>query len=467
MNVLIILVIFLVSTYQTIRRGPGGTFVYVFIPVLLLLGVVRPVSLPVVPDVTSLMAVSYGTLLGMLIGGKFPGFRPHFVDLLVVLLSVSTVISAVVNGEFWTLVSAAGNEILRWIVPYYMARVAFRDVALRQRLTVSLCWIAIALGAMGAVEFRLWPVFFSRLIESVGASIALNDIVQKRWAFFRAMVTCEHPIDFGNVGLLLMGLIPGLAVTCGMSLKDKRVMWGTIASAAIIVEAISFSTFIGAGVAVGIYFALRYVRFTEWLLVPGVIAVAVGITMFTASLLNVDLEPLKPAEGDATALSGSYYIRVLIVQNSWNSYGKVAGAFGWGDNITKYDLQLDSVDNSYMLFLMRRGWVHLSLRVLLALTIGVMGTLMLQRAKGLIRVPPAAFVAALLGVMASMYTVWFGFIYAQLWTLALAMGVTMQQMIAGRVRQENSLLQPGMMPIAPIPMRHPHAPMPAQPMPVT
>ena len=49
---------------------------------------------------------------------------------------------------------------------------------------------------------------------------------------------------------------------------------------------------------------------------------------------------------------------------------------------------------------------------------------------------PAACVAVLLGTMASMYTVWFGFVYSILWTLTLAMTVTMRQMIAGAVKQD-------------------------------
>ena len=178
MHFVIILSIFFISIYQTMRRGPGGTFAYVFVPVLLLLGVVKPISLTLLPDMTSIMAVSYGTVLGMIFAGRMPGIRPHPVDAIIVILSLTIVITGVVNGEFWTLVSATGNESLKWLVPYYMARVAFRDPALRLRLTLTLCWIAMALGAMGLIEFRLWPLFFSRTFESLGLSIALNETVQ-------------------------------------------------------------------------------------------------------------------------------------------------------------------------------------------------------------------------------------------------------------------------------------------------
>jgi hypothetical protein len=446
MHYAIITAIFVLSAYWTIRRGPGGTFAFIFIPVLLLLGVVRPVVLPTLPDVTSIMAVSYGTVVGMIIGGRFPRIRPHLVDAIVVLMSFFVVITGILNGEFWTLVSATGNETLKWIIPYYMARVAFRDVALRRHLALTLCWVAMALASMGAIEFRLWPLFFSRLIASMGLSTAHNEMVQGRWRFFRAMVTCEHPIDFGNVGLLLAGIVPALCVASGLRLRDWRVIGGTIAGAMIVGESISFSSIIGFGVALMIFLALRYVRKSEYLLVPGVIAVAIGGFLFTANLLTIDLESIKPANVEEQ-LAGSYYVRVLIVQNSWNRFGQQAGLLGFGDDtISKQDLGLESVDNSYMLFLMRRGWIHLSLRLLLALVIASLGTAMLRKARGVARVPPAALVAVLLGTMASMYTVWFGFVYAVLWTLALGMMVTMRQIIGGTVKQE----VPATLPAAPV-----------------
>lgn len=434
MNYLLIGSFFVAAMIQTIRKGPGSVFALVYLPVLLLVSTVRPLTIEPLPDITSPIAVSYGVLLGMLISGKIPFFKLHFIDLLAVLCSVTIVITGYVNGEFWTLVSATGNETLRWIVPYYMARLAFREPGTRRQMGLSLCFVAMAMGLIGIVEFRLYPLFFSRILESLNMTFVHNTMVLGRFGFFRAMVTAEHPIDLGNVGLLLAGLIPALCIAGGIRMKDWRVIGGLAGTAMIIIASMSFSSIAGAFVAVGIYLVLRYLRGSELLLVPGTIAAIIAGFAFTSHLLNIDIEEIKPADAEV-AFDGSYYIRVLIVQNSWSSYGQNAGWLGYGDDgIKKEVLKLDSVDNSYMLFLMRRGWVHLILRLFLAITLAFVGMRMLRNTWGQAqRAPAAALIAVLLGTMVAMYTVWFGFVYAVLWTCALAMLVTMRQVMAERL----------------------------------
>jgi hypothetical protein len=431
MHYIVIAIIFFWSLYQTIRRGPAGAFVYAFLPVLLCLSIIKPISVTGLPDIFSPLAVSYGVLVGMLVSGRFPAFKPHLIDWIVLACSLTVILTGYYNGVFWTLVAITGTETLRWLVPYYMARLAFRDPGLRRTMGLLFCWVAMAVGTMGLIEFRLWPLFFSRMLEVFG-STPFNDIVHpQRMGFFRAMVTCEHPIDLGNTGVLLAGLIPAMAIAGGVRLKDWRVIGGILASGAIVIESISFSSFIGLAVAGSIFATLYFIRNSELFLVPLTIAAIVGGFVFTNHLLSIDLQAIKPAS-EKEQLEGSFYVRTLIVQNSWNTFGKDAGWIGFGDiNIDKKVLGLDSVDNSYMLFLMRRGWVHLSLRLVLAIMVAYVGMKMLRQARTpATRLPAAAFVAALMGIMVSMYTVWFGFVYAVLWTCTLAMTVTMRQMMA-------------------------------------
>lgn len=436
MNYLLIGIFFLAALIQTIRRGPGYVFAYVYLPVELLLSTVAPAKVEPLPDITGPVAVSYGLIMGMFISGRFAFFKPHFIDLLVVLCSVSIIITGYVNGEFWTIVSATGNETLRWLVPYYMARLAFRDATVRRQIGLSLCFIAMAMGVIGMIEFRLFPLFFSRLLLDLGMANVYNQMVLGRFGFFRAMVTAEHPIDLGNVGLLLGGLIPALCISGGVAMKDWRVMGGLAGAAMVLISSMSFSCLAGAAVAFGIYLVLRYVRGSENLLIPGTLAVIAAGFAFTIHLINIDINTIRPTDGgQVVAFDGSYYIRVFIIQNSWNSYGQSAGLVGYGDDgIKKEVLGLESVDNSYMLFLMRRGWLHLILRLVMAVSIAYIGWKMLKRARGQSqRAPAAALVAVLIGIMVSMYTVWFGFVYAILWTCTLAMAVTMRQMMAERL----------------------------------
>lgn len=177
MNYALIGIFFAAALIQTIRKGPGSVFAYVYLPVLLLMSTVRPIAIDAlpIPDITSPVAVSYGLVIGMLVSGRLVFFRPHLVDYLVVLCSVSIAVTGYLNAEFWTLVSALGSETLRWLIPYYMARIAFRDPLIRRQMGLSLCFVAMAMGVIGMIEFRLFPLFFSRMLESLNMASVTGD----------------------------------------------------------------------------------------------------------------------------------------------------------------------------------------------------------------------------------------------------------------------------------------------------
>lgn len=444
MGLIIVVVLLLTSASVAMRRGPGAALAYVFLPVLLLLSKTAFVTLEPLPDLNSLSATTLGTLIGTLLGGHWPRLRFHWLDGLVIACSVSLALTAYLNGTTWTLIAGTGNDTLRYLMPYLMARVAFFDPDLRRHCAISLSWIAIVMGACALIEFRLRPLVVSRTLEDLGMSIVDNTMVLRRSVFFRAMVTTEHPIDLGNAGLILTGLIPMLAITGGVGLRDRRVLAGIGGAVGCVLFSMSFSSICGLAVAGGLYLGLRYVRGSEYLLVPGMCAAILAGFLFTQHMLNSDLDALRrdaanknrEAGTSQSAVDGSYITRVLIVQNAYNRIGVDAGYFGFGDHtLTKKDLGLLSVDNSYMLFLLRRGWSGLTLRLVLGVGIALLGTQLLIGARGeSARAPAAAAVAVLIGTMAAMYTVWFGFVYAVLWTVTLAMTVSMRQVLVERRR---------------------------------
>lgn len=441
MNLIVVVSLLLASVYVAMRRGPGAVFAFLYLPTLLLLGSTPPISIEPLPDIHSLSAIAMGTLIGTLLGGTMPPIRFHWIDGMILACSLSLAMTSYLTGTTWTLIAFTGNDVLRSLMPYLMARAAFFDPGLRRHACVIASYTAILVGACAAIEFRLNPNFVSRTLMDFGLSAASNKMVLKRGSFFRAMVTTQHPIDLGNVGMILAGLIVAFAVTSGIGLRDRRVLLGIGASAACVLASMSFSSLLGFAVAVGLYFALRYVRGTEYLLVPGMIAAIIGGFVFTQYMLAVDLPEARREvqakardEGGDSAVDGSYLTRVLIAQNAYNRVGVDAGYFGFGEqSLTKKDLALESVDNSYMLFLLKRGWVGLSLRLVLGLGIAVLGAQVLAGARGEAgRAPAAALVAVLIGTMASMFTVWFGFTYALEWTVTVAILASMRQVQKAR-----------------------------------
>ena len=135
-------------------------------------------------------------------------------------------------------------------------------------------------------------------------------------------------------------------------------------------------------------------------------------------------------------MQDSYQIRALIMQNAWETAAS-AGWFGYADTLKRSQINFSSVDNSYLLFVLRRGFGYL----VLFLLIPVVLTLRAGKAFGRAllpqqRFPLAVAIAVVLGTMASMYTVWFGFVYAVLWMMTLALANSMMDvLIYGPPRQ--------------------------------
>ena len=122
----------------------------------------------------------------------------------------------------------------------------------------------------------------------------------------------------------------------------------------------------------------------------------------------------------------SMLVRALIVQNSW-PWATSSGLFGYGNTIRHSQLNLDSVDNSYMLFTMRRGFAFLVLFLCVPILIAWRGVKAFRRAPHpMQRLPLAIAVSGCMGIMVAMYTVWFGFVYSVLWTILI--GLTMSMM---------------------------------------
>ncbi|HQY87927.1 MAG TPA: hypothetical protein PK402_04665, partial [Tepidisphaeraceae bacterium] len=222
------------------------------------------------------------------------------------------------------------------------------------------------------------------------------------------------------------------AKTSGVSLR-KWWMAGALAScAACVLGSLSFTSFSMAAAAVAIYFVLRFLPRSENLLLPGSIAAILAAIFITGWLLTYDYMAAR-SKVDDSAIESSFLIRVKIIQNSW-VFAETAGFFGHGDNISRRELQLDSVDNSYMLFIMKRGWVYLTLWLAQILAVAFVGYRMLVIARAPhLRVPAAAVISGLLATFVAMYTVWFGFAYSVMFLLLLGMTATMSQVLTGKV----------------------------------
>jgi hypothetical protein len=156
-----------------------------------------------------------------------------------------------------------------------------------------------------------------------------------------------------------------------------------------------------------------------------VMAMFCGFAFMTVHFMNVDIDAGRDADQVGQSVTDSMFIRAKIVQHSW-PFASTAGLFGYGNTIRHSQLALESVDNSYMLFTMRRGWVFIALFLMVPVVLALRAMRAFGRAKLKEQwMPLAVGVSVILGIMTAMYTVWFGFAYSVMWTMMIGLVTSM------------------------------------------
>jgi hypothetical protein len=422
---LILLVAALVITMQ---RSAVWAFVMLYLPGWILFSSTKTIALPGLPDIDACNGIMYGILGGIALkGGERLNFRFGLCDLLMLVLSASAITSSYLSENIWTGVNTLGEQFLGVLMPYFLARAMFHDAQARRWALWTLIGVIGFLAFFALIEMRLWPCTLSRLLQPLGLYVGMNRQVLKRFHFFRTQLLFHHPIDTGNSCLLIAALIVVLAMTTSVGLKNKYVRLAIFAAMGTAFSSLSFTSWFGALAAVGMLGVLFVMpAIGRYLAVYWVVLLCGGIAM-TLHLKNRELGEREETHGET--VSDSTYIRAKIIQYCW-PLATDAGAFGYGKTVGKSDLDLDSVDNSYMLFVLRRGFVYLGLILLVPLLLVLRATKVYRRCHDdRQRLPVAVAVCALLGIMVAMFTVWFGFVYATLWVILLGVAHSMMDVL--------------------------------------
>lgn len=425
---LVVPLIFILAAYLTAYRSAAVAFATIYLPSLLMLASTPKVNLPGLPDMNATYAAIYGILAGLAIKGGEPfPFKFGWIDRIVLLLTLSCMITASVTEKFWTGVNVFGEQLLNYLGPYFIARIMFHNAEMRKRALWICVVCAIITATFALVELRLWPYFMSRNLKAIGLFSGQNTMVLGRFGLFRTQGPYCHPIDMGNASLLLTMMIALFATTTSVGLRNWWVRLGLFATIGSALSSLSFTSFMGiaacgAGVAV-IWYMPKLGK-----LMPVAVACMflVGAYM-TNHLLNMNVE--RESENMGQDIQDSVMVRAMIVQNSW-PFITSSGFFGYGNTIKHRDLDLDSVDNSYVLFTMRRGFTFIALFLSMPVILAWRARKAFKRIWMSAHYQPLALgIAGVLGIMVSMYTVWFGFVYSVLWLILLAMTNSMLDII--------------------------------------
>jgi hypothetical protein len=145
-----------------------------------------------------------------------------------------------------------------------------------------------------------------------------------RYGFYRVCGPVEHPIYFGNMCLVILGMIAVLAKTSGLSLKNGWVATALFASFGCIVTSISFTPYVGCIAGTVALLLMMSVPFTRKLVFPGAVLFAIGLFSYTYMTAKAPLGD-KPDD----QFGGSMWTRHEIIAESWKK-AEAAGPFGFG-----------------------------------------------------------------------------------------------------------------------------------------
>jgi hypothetical protein len=433
----LIILIPAVACWVALARGTvRSAFLNVYIPVVLLLPQYFTIRFPHLPPLSFADAAILPLFLALCLK-EVRRWRFSWMDLLVVLFAFSVALSEglstpLADGTWKRLFLANGEhvetnlanaglmlfaELTRVIVPYMLGKLLIEPggvedeparVPLVHRMVISLAVVA----GISVIDFvtgkSSWQTVFIRLF----AGTASNWPQQMRWGFGRIAGPFGHAILAGTI--FLMGLIYCLwlrsyapewgtrRVIGGLPFTFRGlVMWALVAG---LLMTQSRGPWVGAGLALMLVLLMQ--RFSTWKAATffGVVAAVllVGAYYYGKQYTGV---PRSDAVNDEQR--NAIYRRELL--NSYEPIVKERKAFGWG--ITTYPTMngQTSIDNEYLMLAVTQGFVGLGLFV--AIGAGSMLRLLKLATRSIPmedRALIVAHLAALIGVMTTITTVFLG-----------------------------------------------------------
>ena len=420
--------IFVLAFLVTAFRGAGWGFVMVYLPAMILLN-----QLPQIPIVHAPLAAHFAAIYGIILAMPFRPeslrFKWSSVDTIIALLLISSTITAFNTENFEAGINNFRTELVTWVGPYFLARIVFRNVEIRRGALYVLIALMAIISTAALIEFRIQPYFYLHLLQGLGMNNKIPTMAYYRFGFFRVAGPVQHPIYFGNMCLVLIGMIAVLARTTGTKLTNPWVALALFGALGCLVTSISFTPYIGLGAGIAVLLTLVMLPFTRKLVLP-LTLLGIGV-LFTFTYTVAHQKIGDKPDGE---LAGSLWTRKEIIQQSWKKAAS-AGAFGYGrqlnfGNDEDDDFDLSSVDNAYMLHTMMHGWIYTTLWVSIAVFFSMRMTFAFFKITHESQVfPLAVATATVLALMVSMFTVWAGALYVVVWSVMLGLSNTLIDLV--------------------------------------
>lgn len=409
MSILTICTVLVAAFLVTALWGVKWAFVTVYIPSLIMLNQLPEIPIPHAPLAAEFAAL-YGILFALPFRTESLKFKICSIDIIFLLLVVSATITAWSTEVFETGINTLRTDFMRITAPYLLARIVFKDWQMRRAMLYVLIALLAVISVGALIEFRMQPYFYDHMLEKIGMGNKVPVMAYERYGFYRVSGPVEHPIYFGNMCVVILGMVAVLARTSGKKLSSPPVATALFAAFGCICTSISFTPYMGVAAGSVCFLTLIFVPITRKLVLP---LTLLAITVLGGYTYHVAKTPL--GEKPDTEAGGSLYTRKQIIQESWEKASSDK-PFGLGirpDFTTSDDnFDLKSVDNSYMQFTLTHGWVYTALWISIAVFFAFRVTMGFRAVRHPSQVfPLAVCTATVLGLMVSMYTVWAGAVH--------------------------------------------------------
>lgn len=399
------------------------------------------VKMPILgQDISCRTAIAIVAMVGFCVHRDGKLLTPlTLLDLCMVMVCVLDGVSdVVVDGWSWATPVRAYGE---WILPYVAGRFAVRDSDDLKSLAPWVVGVLVALSLCGLFE----SVSGVNPIEFVFGNRPFDGFPRNanRFGLKRAFGNTMHPMFFG---ILLFVLIPWCWALMRSSISGAGRATGVAAFLTAIggiCSTISRGPVLALAIALLVMGAL-WLRQLRWPMALATITGIVVLAVFPIQMLNLlevvvneeDRKSLVEVDGQAAEYS-SAKSRLLI----FSAYGDAlrhAGLTGYGSkkttgfppNIpylqnTRHTVdRLRNVDNAYVLFTLRFGYLGMFAFILLLLAAVVTAAKVSRNTE--LKNLFAAICGSLVGLAAVLLSVWFcyDFGFAVLWTMGILSGKT-------------------------------------------
>ena len=461
---LIILIPALACWVALARGTVRSAFVNVYIPVVLLLPLDFTLRFPHLPPLSFADAAILPLLLALCLT-EVRRWKFSWMDLLVILFAFSVALSealsnALADGTWKKLFLADGArvdanfangglmlfaELTTVVAPYMMGKMLLEQgradeaparIPLVKRMAVLLAVVA----GISVIDFVTGKSSWQRVFVNLFGGVPSIWPQQMRWGFGRIAGPFGHAILAGTI--FLIGLIYCLwlrshvpdwgrrRVVAGFPLTFRGLVMWALAGGLLMAQ--SRGPWVGAGLALVLMLLMQ--RYPSWKAASLFVFVA-AVFFVSAYYYGKRYTQVDRSEAASDEQRNAIYRRELL--DSYRPIIKERKAFGWG--ITTYPAMngQSSIDNEYLLLAVTQGFVGVGLFV----AIGAGSILRLVR---LVAQPMAkedralivAHLAALIGVMTTITTVFLGEQAVLLFFLIVGWGQGMNPPRAGEAARD-------------------------------